>query len=255
MPVTGHGPASSTVTRSTRPSSRKSCVIPSFLARIAGTAQPASRISMSTPAGSWSRRWRESTVFGVGWGMSISRLCVRISKCSWESLSLNGERMTAYTFFSVGSGTGPETDAPVRVAVSTISLAAVSIAEWSYALRRMRILFCVGAAMCVEGAGQKPAPWFLRFFDSLDRSLLDDLGDDARADGPAALANREAEPLVHGDRLDQLDLHLHVVAGHDHLRALGQVGHAGDVRRAEVELGPVAGEERRVAAALLLLQD
>src|SRR3954464_5754296 len=36
MPVTGHGPASRTVTRSTRPSSRKSCVMPSFLARIAG---------------------------------------------------------------------------------------------------------------------------------------------------------------------------------------------------------------------------
>src|SRR3954449_192944 len=36
MPVTGHGPASRTVTRSTRPSSMKSWVIPSFLARIAG---------------------------------------------------------------------------------------------------------------------------------------------------------------------------------------------------------------------------
>src|SRR5919112_3530546 len=36
MPVTGHGPASSTVTRSTLPSSWNSWVIPSFLARIAG---------------------------------------------------------------------------------------------------------------------------------------------------------------------------------------------------------------------------
>src|SRR3954452_25515017 len=36
MPITGHGPASSTVTRSTLPSSRKRWVIPSFLARIAG---------------------------------------------------------------------------------------------------------------------------------------------------------------------------------------------------------------------------
>ena len=34
--VTGQGPASSTVTRSTRPSSRNSWVMPSFLARIAG---------------------------------------------------------------------------------------------------------------------------------------------------------------------------------------------------------------------------
>src|SRR3954465_5001143 len=35
MAVTGQGPASSTVTRSTRPSSRNRWVIPSFLARIA----------------------------------------------------------------------------------------------------------------------------------------------------------------------------------------------------------------------------
>src|SRR6266542_1933084 len=52
-----------------------------------------SLISMSTPAGR-SRRMSESTVFGVGEWMSISRLCVRISKCSRESLSLNGERIT-----------------------------------------------------------------------------------------------------------------------------------------------------------------
>src|SRR4051794_26250312 len=39
------------------------------------------------------------------------------------------------------------------------------------------------------------------------RFLLDDLGDDARADGAAALANREAQTGIHGDGLDQLDLH------------------------------------------------
>src|ERR1017187_10709818 len=75
--------------------------------------------------------------------MSIRRLWVRISKCSRESLSLNGERITQYTFFSVGSGTGPDTLAPVRVAVSTISFAADSIADVSYAFSRMRILFWV----------------------------------------------------------------------------------------------------------------
>src|SRR5271155_4965550 len=96
-----------------------------------GHTYVARRISMSTPAGRWSSRCSESTVLGVGWWMSIRRLCVRISKCSRESLSLNGERITQYTFFSVGSGTGPDTVAPVRVAVSTISLAAVSIAVWS----------------------------------------------------------------------------------------------------------------------------
>ena len=36
----------------------------------------------------------ESTVFGVGSRMSMSRLWVRISKCSRLSLYLCGERMT-----------------------------------------------------------------------------------------------------------------------------------------------------------------
>ena len=48
---------------------------------------------MSTPAGR-SSRISESTVFGVGEWMSMSRLCVRTSKCSRESLSLNGLRIT-----------------------------------------------------------------------------------------------------------------------------------------------------------------
>src|SRR5690606_37519197 len=65
----------------------------------------------STLAGR-SMRISASTVFGVGSRMSISRLWVRISKCSRESLYLCGERMTQYTFFSVGSGTGPTTRAP-----------------------------------------------------------------------------------------------------------------------------------------------
>ena len=105
---------------------------PELLGEDRGHGQPkASRISMSTPAGRWSSRWSESTVFGVGWWMSISRLCVRISKCSCESLSLNGDRITRRRSSRSGSGTGPETVAPVRVAVSTISLAAVSMADES----------------------------------------------------------------------------------------------------------------------------
>src|SRR5213075_2877532 len=65
-----------------------------------------SLISMSMPAGR-SSRISESTVFGVGEWMSISRLWVLISNPSRESLSLNGLRITVYTFFSVGRGTGP----------------------------------------------------------------------------------------------------------------------------------------------------
>src|SRR5215211_596266 len=49
-------------------------------------------------------------------------------------------------FLSVGRGTGPDTVAPVRWAVSTISRAARSIASWSYALRRILILVAASEA-------------------------------------------------------------------------------------------------------------
>src|SRR5512142_2038791 len=86
-------------------------------------------------------------------------------------------------------------------------------------------------------------------------SLLDDLGDRAGADGPAALADREALADLERDRGDELDGHVDVVAGHDHLGALGQPDRAGHVGRAQVELRPVAVVEGGVAAALLLGQD
>src|SRR3954452_24556600 len=84
--------------------------------------------------------------------------------------------------------------------------------------------------------------------------LLDDLRDDSRADGAATLADGEPQTLVHRDRLDQLDRHLDVVSRHHHLRPLGEVGDPGHVGGPEVELRPVAGEERGVTTALLLLQ-
>src|SRR3954447_10485302 len=86
------------------------------------------------------------------------------------------------------------------------------------------------------------------------KALLLDTGHHPGAHGAATLTDGEAQAVVHCDRLDQLDRHLDVVTRHDHLRALGQVGDAGHVRRAEVELRPVAVEERRVTATLLLLQ-
>ncbi len=85
--------------------------------------------------------------------------------------------------------------------------------------------------------------------------VLGDLGDSTCADGAAALADGEAEAVLHGDRLDQLDRHVGVVAGHHHLAALGEGHDAGHVRGAEVELRAVVVEERRVPAALLLGED
>src|SRR5581483_3579513 len=82
---------------------------------------PNALISTSTPAGR-SSFIRASTVCGVGSRMSIRRLCVLISNCSRDFLSTCGERNTVHLFFTVGSGIGPATRAPVRFAVSTISV-------------------------------------------------------------------------------------------------------------------------------------
>ena len=97
---------------------------------------------MSTPAANCSRR-SSSIVCGVGSMTSIRRLCVRISNCSRESLSINGERITVHVLRSVGSGIGPRTSAPVRPAVSMIRRAASSSTRWSYAFRRI-LIRCVG---------------------------------------------------------------------------------------------------------------
>jgi hypothetical protein len=55
--------------------------------------------------------------------MSSNRLWVRISNCSIDFLSTCGERFTVNFSINVGSGIGPATRAPVRLAVSTISTA------------------------------------------------------------------------------------------------------------------------------------
>src|SRR4029077_11451751 len=85
--------------------------------------------------------------------------------------------------------------------------------------------------------------------------LFNDFGDDARAHGATALTDGETQLLLHGDRRDELDVDRHVVAGHHHLRAGRQRYYARHVGRAEVELRPVVGEERRVAPAFLLGED
>src|SRR5207253_2507438 len=82
---------------------------------------PNALISTSTPAGR-SSFMSASTVCGVGSKMSSRRLCVRSSSCSRLFLSTCGLRSTVQRFLTVGSGIGPATRAPVRRAVSTISL-------------------------------------------------------------------------------------------------------------------------------------
>src|SRR5215471_13885326 len=138
---------------------------------------PNALISTSTPAGR-SSFMSASTVWGVGSRMSISRLCVRISNCSRDFLSMVGPRSTVNLLMVVGRGIGPATRAPVRTAVSTISPALWSSSLKSYAFIRIRIFCELRSAMAV--------------FLPQSPSLLDDLGDDAFADRAAPLADREA---------------------------------------------------------------
>src|SRR6478736_3617866 len=84
------------------------------------------------------------------------------------------------------------------------------------------------------------------------RGSLGDLGDPAGADGAATLTDREAETLVHGDGLDQLNGHLRVVTRHDHLGALRDGHDAGHVRGAEVELRAVVVEDHAALDVLAL---
>src|SRR3954453_22485337 len=63
------------------------------------------------------------------------------------------------------------------------------------------------------GSGQRSPPPrvvsdFVRGGPCRPPYLLDDFGDHARADRAAALADGEAQAGVHGDGLNQLDLHL-----------------------------------------------
>src|SRR5437763_15233812 len=101
-------------------------------------SRPNALISTSTPAGK-SSFISASTVCGVGSRMSSSRLCVRISNCSRDFLSTCGERRTVNLLMTVGRGIGPATRAPVRFAVSTISVADWSSTLESYAFSRIRI--------------------------------------------------------------------------------------------------------------------
>src|SRR5512133_294327 len=143
-------------------------------------------------------------------------------------------------FRSVGSGTGPTTLAPVRWTCSTMSRAATSSIRWSYARSLIRIF---GPAIDAPSSTSSCSP---------EPALLHDLRDATGPDGAAALADREAQALLHRDRRDQLDRHLDVVPRHHHLDPAGEVRGPGDVGRAEVELGAVAVEERGVAPTLLL---
>ena len=82
--------------------------------------------------------------------------------------------------------------------------------------------------------------------------LVDNLGDYAGANRPAALSNSESQLLVKRHRHDQLDVHLDVVARHNHLDAIRQLDLTSYVGRPDVELRLVSVEERSMPTALVL---
>src|SRR5215203_625535 len=86
-------------------------------------------------------------------------------------------------------------------------------------------------------------------------ALLDYLCYDASPYGPAPLADGEVQPLVHGDRRDQLHVHHRVVPRHHHLYPLLQPYLPRHVRRPEVKLRTVVAEERRVPSSLFFGED
>jgi len=74
--------------------------------------------------------------------------------------------------------------------------------------------------------------------------LRNNFADGAGAYRASAFANRKPQTLFHGHRRDQFNLQAHVVARHHHLRAFRQRRHARHIRGAEIELRPIALEER-----------
>src|SRR4030066_861289 len=93
------------------------------------------------------------------------------------------------------------------------------------------------------------------FLFPLCPALLQNLRHHPRPHGASAFANGEAQAVFHGDRVDQRDHELDVVARHDHLGAGRQAAGAGHVGGTEIELRAVALEERGVTATLFLAQD
>src|SRR5438105_7549326 len=84
--------------------------------------------------------------------------------------------------------------------------------------------------------------------------LFDYIRHGTGADRAAAFTYREAQPLLHRNRRDQFNLHLHVVSRHHHLDSLRQMRDPSHVSCSKVELRPVAREEWRVPATFFLGQ-
>ena len=66
------------------------------------------------------------------------------------------------------------------------------------------------------------------------------------------LADSECKSLLQSDRMDELDRHLNVIAGHAHLCSLGKSDNTCDISCSEIELRTIIIEERCMTATLVL---
>ena len=82
-----------------------------------------------------------------------------------------------------------------------------------------------------------------------------DLGNNTGTNGTAAFTDSKAEAFFNGDRGNQLNIHLDVIARHAHLGAFRQLDDTRNVSRSEIELRTIVVEERRMTAAFFLGQN
>src|SRR5436190_15805918 len=93
------------------------------------------------------------------------------------------------------------------------------------------------------------------FFTDHNFSLFNNFGHSTGTDRSSAFADSEAEAFFHCDRSNELDLHLDIVARHDHLDACRKVCDSCHVSCTEVELWAVACKERCMSSAFFFGQD
>ena len=90
---------------------------------------------------------------------------------------------------------------------------------------------------------------------SLCARLVENLGDLTRTYRTATFADSEAETYVESHGVDEFNRDFHVVTGHYHFNAFGEVNFTRAVHRAEIELGTVLVTEGSVTTTFFLLED
>src|SRR5262249_25784201 len=150
----------------------------------------------------------------------------------------------------VGRGIGPATRAPVRLAVSTISVADWSSTLESYAFNRIRIF---SFSIFQQGSGpQKMVHGPCSMVHFLYSPSSNNLRYGSSADCTTTFANGESQSFLQCHRRDQFNRQAHVVSRHHHFYAFRQFRRPRHIRCPEIELRPVPFEERRVASAFFL---